>query len=1229
MSTSFKFRLLLALLTLSFVATAISLNLTFHKENILDKDARTLERNLHKKEQFAETFINNPFNFKELQQVEQNEQLASQLITRFKENNNIYLNTYQNNKLVFWTANLFTPETDAGLKDGFNLLRTDNGYYEAIKRSSGEFSVVCIIPVKTLYPFQNRYLNNHFSRDLIKSDNLEIASSFDKLSYNIRNSKGNYLFSVKLKSEVSRTFYSRLELWMWIGALFSICVLINYICAEIAEKGRIKLALGLLLVVLLVIRILMVQFPLFHSHFDIPIFEHIFSYGDGLFPSVGDFLLNLLAATFFLSFAYNYKDKITFGKQLNKNASLSIFILLGAIFSLIALQVNNLFYELITHSNINFDLGNILSLSGLSWFGILLLCIAVLNLYLLLETILSVSTNLNLTNKDRFSTLLTATGLFLIFKLFFQDFSLSFLILSVVVFVRSWTFYYNVNKYNLAVFVFTLLSFSIISSLKLSGFQVSKEREQRKIYAQKLESSDDPNAALLFLKLEEDIVNDVFLVNYISKSIKDEDLLHERLKRFYFDGYLSKYQFKTFIFKDGKSVNDSAASLNHFKELVISGSIKVSHYFYRVNNTFGFHNYFGLLPIRSGNEIIGTLIIELRSKTFKESSFPRILVNGEMDRNEALSDYSFAFYNNNKLLNQYGDYVYDLDNNDFHGKTGSFIFVQKNDYTHLIFKPNPSKLIVVSKHVPNGLAQIASFSFLFLVFLIFFVFVVFIHWLTINFSNHDFRVHLFNWNYLLARNQILYRTRIQASMVSAIITTLFIVGGITYFSILNQYRKEQEANVFERINSITEGFENKMFYNGTLSFNNQSLSTFADINAVDLNLYNLNGKMIFTTQPKIYEYGLKSSRMNSLAYVYLSKYQRSEYIKREQIGEMPYITAYKPIRDTHNETIAYLSLPYYNYTHEIEKQISSFLNTLINVYALVLVTIGFFAVFVANQITYPLTLVQKSLSEIKIGSKNEPIIWKRNDEIGSLIREYNNMIRALEENAQKLARSERESAWREMAKQVAHEIKNPLTPLKLGVQLLEKSWKEKDPNFDKKFEKFSKSFIEQIESLSHISSEFSNFAKMPDTSFSNVNLQDVIEQSIEVYSKLNELKINFTNFAGSETIIKGDRDQLLRIFNNLIKNAVEAIPDYVEGYIEIVLAKKDNFALIEVKDNGRGIPEGLKERIFHPNFTTKSSGTGLGLAFVKQAIENMMGKIEFKTEDNKGTTFYIRIPLTA
>jgi nitrogen fixation/metabolism regulation signal transduction histidine kinase len=235
------------------------------------------------------------------------------------------------------------------------------------------------------------------------------------------------------------------------------------------------------------------------------------------------------------------------------------------------------------------------------------------------------------------------------------------------------------------------------------------------------------------------------------------------------------------------------------------------------------------------------------------------------------------------------------------------------------------------------------------------------------------------------------------------------------------------------------------------------------------------------------------------------------------------------------------------------------------------------------------------------------------------------MIAALENSAQKLAQSERESAWREMAKQVAHEIKNPLTPLKLGLQLLEKSWKDKDPKFDQKFERFSKSFVEQIESLSSIASEFSSFARMPDTRLERINIFDMLGQAITIFVQMDNIKINFQQ-PEAPFYIKADRDQLLRCFNNLLKNAIEATQHRNPGIIDINYVISKNNILLSIKDNGNGIPEQMRDKIFEPNFTTKSSGTGLGLAFVKNSIENADGRVWFETIQGVGTTFYLSLP---
>ena len=1232
MSATFKIRLLLFLLTISFAATALTIHYTFDKAEILEFDGTTIEHNLHKKEVFVQKFLDDSVRFNSLKTLANNPTAAIELIKELRDKRSIFLHTYSNDTLSFWGSILVIPETDTTFRQGSSLYRTANGWYEAIKKTSGNFSAVFFIPIKADYRFQNKHLKNTFSPDLISENNVDIAGFNDRQVYDVKNNAGRYLFSVKLKSAITNTFYSKLELWMWVlAALFS-TIFINYVAISIASKGYVKTAIVFFFFYFLISRLLTLEFAWFDSYFDVPIFDTKYYSGSYFFPSLGDFVINGIIITWFLCFIFSYRHNLQISKTpLNKWASIAIYILLGIIIYLISYQQNEMFYSLVTRSNINFDVTNVIYLDGHSWLGILLMCIAIFNIYMLIEIVLAAGETLSLSNKQRLVIFLAGTALIISAQIAFDDFSIFIFLFALILFLRGYTFYNKNQSYKFLIFLFTVLLFAIIASIKLSTFQFNKERILRQNLAHKLESADDPNAVLLFFSLEQEIVKDDEILTYFEEQLTDKDGLHSKLRKLYFDGYLSRYDFDIYTSWQTyqPSVNDSLG-INTLKQNVLAGAIKVSEYFYRSSNTFGSQDYFALIPIRNESELLGTLGLRLHSKSFSErGTFPEVLVDGKIDADEDLNNYSFAFYSNGRLLNQSGDYIYNLVNNDFKGKPDKFVFVEKNGYNHVVYQTTSKKVIVVSKPVVTWVMKLASVSFLFLVMLTFSVFIFTVYQIWVIFHDDNFRLNGYKWSYLISRNRILYKTRIQASLVAAIVFTLLVVGAITYVSISDQFKKQQEQDLLAQINQIKNGLENsKLFSNGKFIGDEETLHAFANINATDLNLYELNGELLFTTQPNIYDYGFINRRMNALAYTFINKYQRSEYLNHEEIGRMNYIAAYKPIRNTRNETIAYLSLPYYSNEQEYDIRIGSYLNTLINVYALVLVVIAFFAIFLANEITYPLTLVGQSLSEIKIGSKNEPIEWKSNDEIGGLIKEYNNMIVALEDSAQKLARSERESAWREMAKQVAHEIKNPLTPLKLGVQLLEKSWKEKDPNFDKKFEKFSKSFIEQIESLSLIASEFSNFAKMPDTPFENINLPEIIDKSIDVFRNAEDLNISFNNLAG-EVIVKGGRDHLLRIFNNLLKNATEAIPDFRKGNIEITLYTEGARVLIEIKDNGKGIPADLQDRIFNPNFTTKSSGTGLGLAFVKQAVENMFGSIRFETEQNKGTTFFITLPLAS
>jgi signal transduction histidine kinase len=362
------------------------------------------------------------------------------------------------------------------------------------------------------------------------------------------------------------------------------------------------------------------------------------------------------------------------------------------------------------------------------------------------------------------------------------------------------------------------------------------------------------------------------------------------------------------------------------------------------------------------------------------------------------------------------------------------------------------------------------------------------------------------------------------------------------------------------------------------------------------------------------------------AYYMLSQQGRTLWVQNEQIGRLNYLSCYVPLRDETGSILGFLNVPFFSSEKELNYQISNVLVALINLYAIIFLVSSLLAVFITNWLTRTLQIIIGKFEQFSLRGQNELLDWPYDDEIGLLIREYNRMVKKVEENAILLAQSERERAWREMARQVAHEIKNPLTPMKLNIQYLQQALKSNHPNTKQLTENVTGSLIEQIDNLSHIATAFSDFAKMPEADPEEIQLNQLLFKAVELYHNNTRTKVELT---GAEASLKtyADRSQLLRVFTNLLQNAIEAIPEEREGRVTVTLARQDEAALITVSDNGKGIPEHVIESIFNPYFTTKGSGTGLGLAMTKKIIEFWKGKIWFETEEGTGTTFYIQLPL--
>jgi nitrogen fixation/metabolism regulation signal transduction histidine kinase len=405
---------------------------------------------------------------------------------------------------------------------------------------------------------------------------------------------------------------------------------------------------------------------------------------------------------------------------------------------------------------------------------------------------------------------------------------------------------------------------------------------------------------------------------------------------------------------------------------------------------------------------------------------------------------------------------------------------------------------------------------------------------------------------------------------------------------------------------------------------NEELYRLSNIFQTDINIYDDNGYMIASSRSEIFDRGLVSRRMNSQAF-YEIFMNFNNYFQPEKIGQLSYLSAYKVIINQYGDPLGAINLPYFIKQDKYSQEISTLVVAFINLYVLLFLASIIVAVFISNQITRPLTLIQENLQRMTLGKRNAPIAYKRNDEIGSLVKEYNKKVDELAESAELLARSERESAWREMAKQIAHEIKNPLTPMKLNIQHLQRT-KGKNKDYNEYLERVTATLIEQIDNLSNIATEFSNFAKIPQAKNQEFVLADQLQKVIDLYETHDRANIKFQPNGCKDLKINADKEQFSRAIINLIKNGIQSIPDDRIGTLEISLTKSDHVILMAIADNGTGIPKELQEKLFSPSFTTKTSGMGLGLSIVKSIVENFSGKIWFETEPGKGTTFFIEIP---
>ncbi|GAA4235496.1 HAMP domain-containing sensor histidine kinase [Postechiella marina] len=402
----------------------------------------------------------------------------------------------------------------------------------------------------------------------------------------------------------------------------------------------------------------------------------------------------------------------------------------------------------------------------------------------------------------------------------------------------------------------------------------------------------------------------------------------------------------------------------------------------------------------------------------------------------------------------------------------------------------------------------------------------------------------------------------------------------------------------------------------------EDISSIADIHKLEIKLYDLEGSILISSKANLKE-NIDEKCIDAEILNQISNTAEHHFVEKNEINGETLQSSYSYFYDLKFKPIAILKLPYLENDEFLSKELNEFLERLSYAYLFILLMAIGIAFLLSKYITKSLKTISDKINATRLEKRNERIdIDDTSEEISTLVNSYNSMIDELEDSAVQLATSEREQAWREMAKQVAHEIKNPLTPMRLTVQNFQRKFDPEDENIHLKVDEYSKTIIQQIDTMSSIASAFSNFAKMPAQKNETLNVVQIVKLALDIF---NEDYIVF-NSDNEEIIAKLDRTQLIRVVTNLVKNGIQAIPENKTPKVTVSVNTNLNNIIITVADNGSGVSEENISKIFEPKFTTKTSGMGLGLAMVKNIVETYKGTITFTTEKDKGTIFKVTFP---
>ena len=1121
---------------------------------------------------------------------------------------------YSDDSLIAWSDNDYILSNDI-VNDRISLEHIQNVYVLIKEYKLENISLKLSYPIRTSYNFENEYLRNELNPrmgiikktyfvDDIKGSLKIFSPKGDVIAHNIweKNSKLNsfqqsllffifmlsFAFMLQFLRKIVHTYFS--------SRIVSLFVYISFV---------------------LIISFIVTYFKLPKLLYESAIFDPSTFASSPLISSLGSLFIITTCGLFLLFGISDYLKNLNNAKQ-EKFAYLFLYSVL--FFLLILLK--NIVANLVFNSTISFDITQLSSINSLSIIGLIAIGVWVYSYsFILSKGSELIRRNIN---NQAWLMLIIVSVFALIYTTFNQNID-----------YYTWVFFLITTVFNLlfskgntfkttSINTVYLLAFSFLLSLWLNNLNSDNELSKRKSIIQSIAINQDPKVEYLFSEISKKIYSDEELLTKFQNENLEFDSITAYIENTYFRGYkhFDKYDFQTTICtKDLKLIIrpqnvEVICDTFFYENLIQYGTLTSDQNLYLLNYGTGQVNYLGLfrfLKMTNDGYMAFTVYVEINSK-LKRKGFTKLLSSGEYDPFEKIANYSLATYENNKRVENYGDYGYPEHFTWNIKGSKDLTFYDYQNYSHLIYQLDDNKIYVLSRKIPPTLSKVAPFSYLLIIFSFLFILLNY-------FSNY----YIFK-----SRLKLSFAGRLQIAMISIIFISFAVISSITLFYI-NKLNEDKNAHRLKDLaTALQTEFEHKLSNEDDLStvdsdYLNSLLMKFSKVFDTDINIYHLDGRLLSSTRYEIFNYPLLSNLMNPKAYNYLTKEHQNLFITKENIGSLVYSSAYLPFHNRNGENIAFINLPYFARQEVLKQEVLNLLMTLMNVYALIIVLAILVILIVSNYASRPLAILKKHMQEVGIGKANKKIEWQGIEEINALVDEYNRMIDALAISSSKLAKSERESAWREMAKQVAHEIKNPLTPMKLSVQYMMRTF-DNTENQKERIESLSNTLIEQIDTLADIASAFSDFADMPKSMIDIQEINSIIKAVTELYSDRQNVNIELD--CKEKYWVYIDKSQWIRVFNNLIKNSIQAVSNDGEVNINISLYESNSRLIIEIKDNGKGVAEDMKEMIFSPKFTTKTKGAGLGLAMVRNIVSNSDGNIKLESSDENGSVFIIDLPLS-